>query len=76
MTFTVAGGAIAFLETDVGSGFVEGSTGKTPSEWTKEIGAEVRSIYEDVSGGPSVLSAQNIKGFAACGVLVEATKGF
>jgi hypothetical protein len=40
----------AFLNTDVGSAYVEGLTGKSSAEWAEELGKEHRDIISDAVG--------------------------
>lgn len=47
----VSGGTAAvfgFLNTDVGSAYVEGLTGRTPAEWAQSFGKEHRGLLDDV----------------------------
>ncbi len=47
----VPGAVFAFLNSDVGGGYVEGLTGRSPSEWAKSIGeghrARIDSVLEE-----------------------------
>lgn len=49
IAMTVSGGAaavFAFLNTDVGAAYVEGLTGKPPTEWAQELGQNHRDLAQ------------------------------
>lgn len=46
-----AGAVVAFLNSDVGSAYIEGLTGKPPTEWAQEIGEDHQEYIQEFQDG-------------------------
>lgn len=77
----VSGTVWAFLESDVGSGFILGLTEKTPSEISEELGKQVRDFIADQrTENAERISEEDVEAIEnngiACAILVEAGMKF
>lgn len=78
-TLTALAAAVVFLDSDTPAAFIEGVTGKPPSEWARELGEAVSDIgtdnpidVHDEDLAPSVEASCRI----SANLLVSLTRGF